>query len=199
MQPRTLHFVLGWIGIAAIGVAALIVPQSKALGKVRQEVQSLRTELAKPADGPEVIERLTSDLQRLREFGKGRMTPIPAESDVAGLMRMLSETLDQLGLTQRDITTRPPKNYDDATSMPVTVVLNGPFTSIYESVSRIESMPRLVRVERLRITTEHPSRGDPKADPADLAGRVRAEFSIDAFYDPRASSGKPDNATGDSR
>lgn len=194
MHPRMIHFALGWVALASVGSLALVVPQAKALARVRQEVRSLESELAKPADGPEVLERLAADLTRLREFGKGRMTPIPEDSDVAGLMRLLSETLDELGLSQRDITTRPPKDYGDATSMPVTVVLNGPFTSIYDAVTRIEAMPRLVRIERLRITSDQPRHADPKSAASDLTGKVRAEFSVDAFYAARNSDSPPDKS-----
>ncbi len=201
MQPKPIHFIAGWFALAALGGLALVVPPAKAMGKLRREVRSLQTELAKPADGPEVLERLASDLQSLRAFGKGRMTPIPNESDVAGLMGMLGETLDDLGLNQRDITTRPPKSYGDATSMPVTVVLNGPFTNIYQAVSRIETMPRLVRIERLRVTAELPKGSDVSVGVRgrDREGIVRAEFSIDAFYSPElpaTDSGAPGGEQG---
>ncbi|MBL8746561.1 MAG: type 4a pilus biogenesis protein PilO [Phycisphaerae bacterium] len=187
MHPKPIHFAAGWLLIALIGGAALVVPPAKAMGRIRREVRALNEELAKPADGPEVFERLTADLERLREFGKGRMTPIPRDSNVAGLMGMLSETLNDLGLNQRDITTRPPKSHGDAMSMPVTIVLNGPFTAVAQAISRIEMMPRLVRVERLRVTTELPKKPGPSEAGAERRGIVRAEFSIDAFYAPDAT------------
>ena len=104
------------------------------------------------------------------------------ESDIAGLMKTLSETLNDLGLSERDITTRPVKSHGDAQSLPVTVVLTGPFTSIYDAIARIETIPRLVRVERLRIGGDAPRGGE--ATPRD--GVVRAEFSIDAFFAPES-------------
>lgn len=187
IRPTPTLFIIGWVSLVSVGVLVMIVPPAAARAKLGREVRSLDTELAKPADGPDVIDRLTNDLGRLRDFGKGRMTPIPTDSNVAGLMRMLGDTLTDLGLNQRDITTRPPKSFGDATSLPVTVVLNGPFTSIHEAVTRIESMPRLVRVERLRITSQSERAGGTTAPSAGgTEGVVRAEFSIDAFYSPDA-------------
>lgn len=192
IRPTPTLFVIGWVALTSVGVLALVAPPAAARAKLGREIQSLETELAKPADGPEVIDRLSNDLGKLRDFGEGRMTPIPTDSDVAGLMGMLGGTLTDLGLNQRDITTRPPKSFGDATSLPVTVVLNGPFTSIHEAITRIESMPRLVRVERLRITSEseRESRASESSE-GGAEGVVRAEFSIDAFYSPDAPNGSP--------
>lgn len=178
---------LGFAALVLGGSAIAVLPPTLARSHLRRELETLEVELAKPVDGPEVVDRLTADLATLREFGKGRMTPIPAESDVAGLMGVLSGILTDLGLDRRDITTRAPKTFDGAHSMPVTVVLTGDFTSVYRAVARIEDLPRLVRVERLRVALDNHREHDPQRD-----GVVRADLSIDAFYekppDPSAQS-----------
>lgn len=182
MRANNTAFILGWLALTAAGASALVAPPWSERSMLLRETRALTDELAKPTDGPEVVERLTNDLDRLREFGRGRMTPIPTDSDVAGLMGLISTMLTELSLDKRDITTRPAKSLGDASSMPVTIILNGPFTSVYEAIDRIESMPRLVRVERLRITSETEKNGMPSRE-----GTVRAELSIDAFYTAKSS------------
>lgn len=169
----------GWVVLMGIGLAFL-----GPLGAWRMDldssVKALRIELAKPVDGPDVVERLANDLKTLREFGQGRMTPIPEQSDVAGLMSILSDTLTDLGLEKRDITVRPPKSYGDppeASSLPVTLVLHGSFVNVCRAVERVESMPRLVRVERLRAVADERQTGTPSRE-----GLVRSDLSIEAFY-----------------
>lgn len=176
----------GWIVVVGIGLAFL-GPLAARCMDLNSSVKTLRAELAKPVDGPEVVERLANDLKMLREFGQGRMTPIPEQSDVAGLMSMLSEMLTDLGLEKRDITMRSPKSYGDppeASSLPVTVVLHGSFVDVCRAVERVESMPRLVRVERFRAVADEKQMGTPSRD-----GLVRSDLSIEAFYG--AASARP--------
>lgn len=180
MTPKLSNRSLG-VGFLALllgGTAIAVLPPALARSHLKAELETLGLELLKPVDGPDVVDRLTHDLQGLRDFGKGRMTPIPTDNDVAGLMGMLSAILTDLGLERRDITTRSPKTFDGANSMPVTVVINGDFTKVYEAISRIESLPRLVRVERLRVALDDHREHEPQRE-----GLVRAELSIDAFYE----------------
>ncbi|MDX2114815.1 MAG: type 4a pilus biogenesis protein PilO [Planctomycetota bacterium] len=177
MSSRDMWLSGGWAVLVFLGVLIFLVPPMRARGAIEREIEGLEVELAKPMDGPETIERLTNDLAALREFGEGRMTPIPEESDVAGLMSSISQTLSTLKIDRRDITTRATKEYEEARAVPLTAALTGPFMNIYEAIGAIESLPRLVRVERLRIAT---AEEDPGA--ASRSGEVRAELSIEAFF-----------------
>ena len=58
-----------------------------------------------------------------------------------------------LGVTDREITTGGANKLDDASTMPMSVTAQGRFLSVYEAVRWIESLPRLVRGQRLRIDT----------------------------------------------
>lgn len=154
-----------------------------------REFASLRSELHKPAGGPEVLTQLSRDLQTLREFGEGRTRPIPDDSDMAGLIRSLSSTLETQGLLKRDITTRAPKPVLDVMSLPITVALTGGFPSVYEAIIAVEAMERLVRVERVRMSAVSEGGGEVQR-----GGAVRAELMIDVFYNPPRAAGDEDGA-----
>lgn len=173
--------------LAGIGLASALAirPSLAARSALNSEIAQLEAELAAPGDGPEIVLKLSNDLESLRNFGAGRMTPIPAESDIAGLMSSLSDSLSALGLDERDITTRPPKQGPDATSLPVTITLTGPFLKVYDAVSAIEGLPRLVRVERMRLQIEQAT-GQARHRPREPL--VRAEVLIDALHAPVASA-----------
>jgi len=70
--------------------------------------------------------------------------------------------------------------------LPVAVTLFGPFERVYEAIGRIEALPRLVRVGRLRVTADDgtPASRNKRA----RLGTVRAELTIDAFYKPTTLS-----------
>lgn len=161
-------------------VALLIAPGFRESGRLTREIESFRDELSGPNSGPEVIARLGEELAMLRALADSRLTPIPEQSDVSGLIRVLSSMLDSLGLARREITTGESRVLDEASSMPMTVTLEGPFPAVSEAIRMIESLPRLVRVQRLRVASDQPRTGE-----VDRSGEVRADLLIEVFYAPR--------------
>lgn len=170
---------LGLAGVVALGAGVLIAPAVRARALLHDQIEALNNELNTPTAGPDAVERLANDLASLRAFAEGRTAQIPTESDLSGLLDTLSRTLSDLGLNERDITTRPPRAVEDAMSLPVTVAVNGPFPSVYRALAVIERLPRLVRVERLRAQIND---GVGKERPRDPS--VRAELLIEVFYTP---------------
>jgi len=126
---------------------------------------------------------LRERLEMLREFGEGRTTPIPEQSDIAGLMSQVGGVMDASGLEQREITTQEPRALDDASALSISLRLEGPFDAIYEAVRGIEGLPRLVRVGRLRLEAVSERRGGPSR-----AGVVRADILVEAFFAPSGGS-----------
>lgn len=179
IHKRDWPLAAGFGALVVVGVAALIAPSMRSRLTLQREIASLRAELAKPSTGPDAIEQLRADLASLRSFSEGRNTPIPMESDVAGLVRSLSTTLTDLGLDQRDITTRDARKIEGAWSMPLTVSVTGPFLKIYETIRAVEGLPRLVRVERLRLALPE-SRAQNRSGTSD----VKAEILVEAFFAP---------------
>lgn len=170
----------GWLGLLAAGVGLAVVPTWRSLQRLRADIVELRSEASKPTDGPEVIRALEAELEALTLLGANRTTPIPNDSDVAGLMRDFSAMLDELGLTRRELTTGVPRQLDEASSMPMSMNLEGNFPQIYEAARYIESLPRLVRVQRFRVQSSTPGSGA-----VDRTAPVKAELLIDVFYQPR--------------
>lgn len=160
-----------------LGVAGFILPAWRSGQRTEAEIALMRAELARPTDGPEIITGLANRLQQMRTTSRERMVPIPETSDVAGLMTRLSAVLNKLGLTQREITTGAETTIDDTAALPMSVTLRGDFTSIHRAIAEIERLPRLVRVERVRMAYE--SRGAAESFQSDT---IRADLLIDVFF-----------------
>jgi len=179
---------VSWKGPAA-GLAALVVG-TLAIGLVppmvraqvlEDQIDAARAELAKPNSGPEVLVDLENDLAQLREIAGEGMTPIPADADIAGLMGRLSTMFDMCGLGAREVTTGQAEQLEEASSMPMSVAVQGRFPAILRVLIEIESLDRLVRIERLRLTGLHERKG-----PIDRSGDIRASVQLDVFFAPRA-------------
>lgn len=181
------------LGVLLISGALLFVaPPWSDLSRLGGRTELLRDELSRPASDPELIERLSAELERLRALGASGMTPIPESSDVASLVRELSMLLESIGLREREITTGAPRELAEASAMPMSVMVRGGFPAIAEAVRRIESLPRLVRVQRLRVSRDTGGSSGP-----DWSGEeVRADLMIEVFFAPRSVASAGDAGEG---
>lgn len=168
------------VGILAIGV----VPATVRAREIERQITAAQEELAKPNSGPELIVELQNDLAQLREISGEGMTPIPDDADIAGLMGRLSTMFDASGLGAREVTTGQAEMLEEASSMPMSVAVQGQFPSILKVLIEIESLDRLVRIERLRLAGLHDRKG-----PIDRSGEIRASVQLDVFFAPRAIRG----------
>lgn len=163
--------------LAVVGGFGFIWPAWNANQALQSEIRVMKAELARPTDGPEIITGLANRLHEMRTTSRERMVPIPETSDVAGLMTRLSAVLNRLGLTQREITTGSETLVDETASLPMSVTIRGGFTQIYHAIREIERLPRLVRVQRLRLSYESRSPSDQFQSDA-----IRADLLIDVFF-----------------
>lgn len=178
MTPRYITIPASALAVVlATSVFTLVLPAWRAGAHLDNEIGMMRAELARPSDGPEVIERLESRLNELRTTGRERMIPIPETSDIAGLVTYLSGALNRMGLTQREITTGAEVVIDDTKALPISITIRGPFGAIFEAIGEIERLPRLVRVERLRLAYD--ARGVAESFDAQ---ELRADLVINVFY-----------------
>ncbi|MBL0926412.1 MAG: type 4a pilus biogenesis protein PilO [Phycisphaerales bacterium] len=171
---------LSWGGGVFMAAGLLFWPAVREQRELERQIAAFEEKLSKPVDGPEEIARLRTRLDGLRDMGRERSTPIPRDADVAGLIRELSGVLERIGLSRREVTTGTSRQLEEAASMPMSVLVDGAFPGIYEAVRRVEGLPRLVRVQRLRVEAQKPDgRG------MNRAGEVHADLLIDVFYAPR--------------
>lgn len=181
MRKSDIWLTLGWIAMTGSIALFMVLPHARQRQQLVGDVLRLRTELNAPDQAPELIREIEASLEVLEEFRAGRVTKIPEESDVAGLMQSISRTLSELRLDQRDITTNRPKALEYASSLPVSVTLTGSFPRIFRALEKIETLPRLIRVDRLKISA--PTSGNGSID---RTGEVRAEMSVSTFFAPRS-------------
>lgn len=184
-------------GLAVLMVVTVAVGVGPAAVRARdigRQIDAAHAELAKPNGGPELLEALETELAQLHEIAGEGMTPIPASADVAGLIGRLSQMFDEANLGEREVTTGQSEQLEEASSMPMSVTVQGPFPALLSVLTRIESLDRLVRIERLRLAGLHGRRG-----PIDRSGEVRASVQVEVFYAPRRVDGARTNGADSGR
>lgn len=182
-EPLRLWFGLGWVALVLIGVFAGVQPKLKGIDRLEAEGASLTDRAERADNGAAELARLRNRLSEVRAIAETQIKKIPSESDVAGLIRELTSVLDQLGMSEREITTGSAEDFDDAMSAPMTVRMKGPFLGVQASIAWLESLPRLVRVLRLKIETPRRSAQDRLSS---REVQVEAELLLNVFFDTRA-------------
>lgn len=170
----------GLVLFLVIGFVLAVMPQLRSTARAQAEVAGFQAELSKQNAGPETIAQLRERLGTLEQLGKDRITPIPDEADLAGLMRRMSEMFDSERIDAPQLTTGVPQKDKGAMSMPMTVVAEGDFLPIEQAIASIESLPRLIRVRRVRLATD----ASRRRNQVDRVAPVRVDLLLDVFYAP---------------
>lgn len=179
-KKHTLWLAVGMLALLLVGVLAGIAPRLRAMDRLDSEALSLQDRARRADNGAAEIVRLESHLADVQEIEETSIKDIPAENDVAGLIRALTTRLDRLGMTEREITTGAIEALEDAMAAPMTVRMRGPFLGVQEAVEWLESLPRLVRVLRVKIETPNRSASDRLAGGS---ADVEAELILNVFFD----------------
>jgi Tfp pilus assembly protein PilO len=178
-SPNNIALLLWWIGLTVVGGGLMIWPNASDISGLRREASRLEDRVRRDDDGEAELRRLESRLEEVRAEAERRLRVIPAESGVADLIRQLSGLLSTLSIEEREITTGAATRAEHASLMPMSVSLTCGFLSVYDVVRWVESLPRLVRVQRLRVTSADREPG--------TGGPVEAEILLDVFYAPAPS------------
>lgn len=175
-NSTSLRFLVCWIALVACAGGLGVWPKLSAIRRHEAKAQELATMIRESDDVNAQIGLLSEWRAEIHRRVSTSTTPIPAESDVAGLMRDLTRTLVDLGITEREITTGSAVESEESFSLPLSVTMRGRFPRVMEAVRWIENLPRLVRVRRIKIER---SRDWTPDEPV-----VTAELLVDVFFAP---------------
>jgi len=170
---------LGLLLLWTLGVTTLVVPSWRQHRSTCEALQALRAQAALKTVGERELETLQEKFDAVQRRALEEVAEIPRDADVALLIGALSGRLDSLGVGGGEITTGAPRSASDAMYVPVTVSMRGSFLSVYAACRWIESLPRLVRISRLRFERLSAA---AKQDAAN--DDIRAELVLDVFYAP---------------
>ncbi|MBL0922561.1 MAG: type 4a pilus biogenesis protein PilO [Phycisphaerales bacterium] len=108
-------------------------------------------------------------MEALREFAGANSKPIPAQGDIAEFVRGLVTYLDRIGVVDRSIATGTPARENDVMAAPMTLTMTGDFMAVFATLEHVESLPRLVRVSRMKL--------ELRKD-----GLLKADLSLDVLF-----------------
>lgn len=174
MNKASVKLGAGVGALALVGMVFGVMPSIRVVQELDAQTQRVRSTFTNVADRPAELQKRAASLEEARLLTVRHTKPIPAQGDVAGLIRGLSVSLDEMGINTREIATGAPSKFDDIIAMPMSLTMHADFRSIHNVIAHIESLPRLVRVRHVRIGR------DSRADIGSTT--LKAELMLEVIY-----------------
>ncbi|MEO0586500.1 MAG: type 4a pilus biogenesis protein PilO, partial [Planctomycetota bacterium] len=124
-----------------------------------------------PGANAELV-RLYDEVEQMRHELDAAQQRIPAQDEIAQVVRGISEALALHAADQPVLTTGQTEHYATHSLIPVQVTFNADFLNTYRVLDALQRMPRLIRVDRLTISRDA-ERGD---------GNATVELDVAAFF-----------------
>jgi Tfp pilus assembly protein PilO len=161
--------------MAATFVLTIWLPDRLTAAHARQRMGEAQTELQGGDQAQQQLPALRREAADLQRQLDAAAKYVPAEPEMAQLMRELQDTLERH--QARDINTRHGDEFRGANYnvIPITLQFHARFIDAFLFLEHIESMNRLVRIDKLDLIGERQSPGAPL--------EVTVQFS--AFYAPQ--------------
>ncbi len=189
MKPSINLTMTMWMcGLIALSFGVLVYPNLASIQRLKAEKIDLKERVARSDDGAAKLRDLSAQLIESKRVLADETTPIPEDGDIAGLIRELTSRLESMNVREREITTGSPIRHEDASSMPMSVSMTGGFVSVFDTIQWAERLPRLVRVQRVKI--KRPLNKDGVESRA--TGPVEADLLLDVMFAPRSFGPPPE-------
>jgi Tfp pilus assembly protein PilO len=183
-QGRSLAMATVILALLCAGVAGWFIgPNYAEAAAARREITQLQAKIAGLESHASAVDALRDQCLLLRRQLQTECKSIPPSADLAGLIRALSQDVDRLNVMDQTFTAGSPSlafdqpstvngqrpaaesrslNADRPTSlhtMPLTIDMDASFASTFALLRQVEALPRLVRVNSVRISIAMPRSG----------------------------------------
>ncbi|MFA9480198.1 type 4a pilus biogenesis protein PilO [Phycisphaerales bacterium AB-hyl4] len=159
-------------GVMLLLVAVLWLPGAMERRELSQRIDDAKQRLAGELADVQLLHPLGEQVVQLHAAIDEAPHHVPAHDELDHLLRRLTEALDAFDLQQQEIVTERTRRYDDHGVSTVSMRFEGGFPATYGVLQQIESMPRLVRLDRVSF--------EPAS--SDIGGALRVQVQLSSFF-----------------
>lgn len=167
------------LALGALFAFAVWMPARERSAELDRRISQARDELGMTAVARDELTRLNNRVVELRQVVQGAQRYVPATDEIAQVVRGINEALRKQGVTEQEMIARPSQRFADYSEIPLTVEYQASFPDVFGALQQIESMPRLIRLDRLQL------RSFPEAP----AQPLEVHMQMTTFYSRQAEGG----------
>jgi type IV pilus assembly protein PilO len=184
--PRSQKLIAGVFGlvvVAVLGYFLFIAPKIAERDSVRQQGDSVRTEVLRARADEANLRPFRAQAEELRKRLQAAKERLPSEKEMPKLYRHLTDLAFQSGLHVALFIPKPPEDREDVAEVPITMSCEGSYHQLGAFFARVSRLPRIVDLGDFRLTgIERPT------------GTLRADLTLETFIfrpEGAASPAKP--------
>ena len=147
------------LGAAFLG--GLWLPHNMKLKRLQARIDAAHKELGFQKVSPNELTALAQNVQVKRDTLAASTRYVPATSEIAELLRELSDRLEARKVVDQSLLTRSVEVGDEFSVIPVSLRFQGTFASAFGFLRDVEQMRRLTRIVRLELTGRPTRPNDP--------------------------------------
>jgi Tfp pilus assembly protein PilO len=160
------------IGGAMVAAFALLVyvPKSAHLSRQRQALNDTRLQLAELSQRAAGAAAVRAEIENLLDTHQLNKQRVPREARVPEFLHEVSAVLADEETTRRELIPGAARSQGDYEELPITITFESSFAGAFRTLSRIEQLTRLSRVDSVKMTSA-----------AGGTGLVRVELKLVIF------------------
>lgn len=165
--------------LMGLGVAFLLLgylPTRSKAAELDQRISQASQVLAAMSDDDETCRQLASDIEQLEQAVAGAQGFVPQDSELASVLRQITNELNAEQCSNPQIMAKESVEEAHYGRIPMTLDFAGSFETVFGFLKRLESMDRLVRIDKLEIRT------DDSHDDTTAAHPLRVKMEVSTFY-----------------
>ena len=168
-QIKTLLIIAAVSAVFAVG---LWLPVRSKQNRIRADIDRLKCDINNERQDKENATRWQGEIRLMQAYLRDCTRYVPEKEQLAEVLHGLSNALKKNEAVEQNVLTAETTRYIDYTVIPVTMEYYGSFPATYGILQNVESMSRLIRVEKLAVLQPY-QRDD---------GQLKINMQVSSFY-----------------
>ncbi len=130
------------------------LPLRKTMKAIKQTKAALVLAIDKGTTGSRQLPLLTEQLQKLRQMASNFEGNVPGERALGVFLQQLADLMTENRLREQVVAPQSEMKADDLGCIPINLQCKGKLSQIFKFYKRLQTLDRLVRVERIKLIND---------------------------------------------
>ena len=146
------------VSIVALFLLAFYLPNAACVQDMKDQLKQGRDKMRQDQQTARTLQRLATEVGELQTMVKAMDTQLPADPQLDQFLNSLTVRMEAESLELLGIKPEPMQKGKELDELSIQVGFEGSFSGTFRFLRRLESMPRVARVDHLQLVTPEGSR-----------------------------------------
>ena len=147
------HLTLGTVAAALVLVFGVYLPQTRKMKAFKETATPLQMELDARTARLQTTVTTYAEARRSERKVASLEEAVPREDRIGQFLESLDRIAHQCALADKNVVPAAVIESDEVSCLPIEMNFSGDFEAVHEFLRRVESLPRVARVQRMELTS----------------------------------------------